>query len=425
MQTIQNPVGPGAEEEQLVPAVACLLRFGATMLRSGTVSLRVREGISCLGRAMGLHRITVDLAFDAITLTAGETGRSLTSASRVSGFGINAYRLGMLEHMVASAQAPLSAATIEAQLDIVDATPPLRSVPTVVFAVAAACAAFACLNNGGPSAMFGAAIGGGIGQWLRMKLLARKLNQFALTAICAVVATAAYCLVAAGLTAAGFDVPVQGAGFISSALFLVPGFPLVAAVVDLLQTDLSIGVTRLAYGIMLVLAGAFGICMVAAAAHLSAAPLPPRWDLGPVLHLLPRGAATFIGACGFAILYNSTWRTVWTVGLLALVGNEIRLGLNDAGVALASATFIGALTVGLMSTAARRFVHEPRIALSVPGVVIMTPGTFADQALIHFNQGDISGALAYAVPGGFVVGAMAVGLAAARLLTDRAWLYDK
>jgi uncharacterized membrane protein YjjB (DUF3815 family) len=327
--------------------------------------------------------------------------------------------------MAAKAQTPLSVAAIEAQLDVVDTTPPLRSELTVILAVAVACAAFASLNNGGPSAMFGAAVGGGIGQWLRMKLLARKLNQFAVTTICAVAATAAYCLVAAGLTAAGFDVPIHAVGFISSALFLVPGFPLVAAVVDLLQIDLSIGVTRLAYGMMLVLAGGFGICMVAAAANLSAAPLPPPWDLGLVLHLLPRAAATFIGACGFAILYNSTWRTVWAVGLLALVGNEIKFGLNDAGMALASATFIGALMVGLMSTAARRFVHEPRIALSVPGIVIMVPGTSAYQALIHFEQGDISGALANAVPGGFVVGAMAIGLAAARLLTDRAYLYDE
>jgi uncharacterized membrane protein YjjP (DUF1212 family) len=425
MQTLQNPAGPGAEEEQLVPAVACLLRFGATMLRSGTVSFRVREGISRLGRAMGLQGITVDLAFDVITVTAGKLGRSLTSTTRVSGFGINAYRLGMLEHMLANARTPLSAAAVTAQLDVVDATPPLRSALTVILAVAIACAAFACLNNGGPSAMLGAAIGGGIGQWLRMELLARKLNQFALTAVCTVVATAAYCLVAAGLTAAGFEVPAQAAGFISSALFLVPGFPLVAAVVDLMQTDLSIGVTRLAYGIMLVFAAGFGICLVAAAAHLSAAPLPPGWDLGPVWHLLPWGAATFIGACGFAILYNSTWRTVWVVGVLALVGNEIRLGLNDAGMALAYATFIGALIVGLMATAARHFVHEPRIALSVPGIVIMTPGTLTYQALIHFVQGDISGALANAVQGGFVIGAMAVGLAAARLLTDRAWLYDE
>src|SRR5882757_2211468 len=103
MQTIQNPVGPGVEEEQLVRAAACLLRFGATMLRSGTVSHRVREGIFRLGRAMGLPRITVNLAFDAITLSVGENGRSLTSASRVSGFGINAYRLGMLEHLAANA----------------------------------------------------------------------------------------------------------------------------------------------------------------------------------------------------------------------------------------------------------------------------------------------------------------------------------
>jgi uncharacterized membrane protein YjjB (DUF3815 family) len=70
-------------------------------------------------------------------------------------------------------------------------------------------------------------------------------------------------------------------------------------------------------------------------------------------------------------------------------------------------------------------VHEPRIALSVPGIVIMVPGTSAYEALIHSERGDISGALVNAVPGGFVVGAMAIGSAAARLLTGQAYLCDE
>jgi uncharacterized membrane protein YjjB (DUF3815 family) len=271
--------------------------------------------------------------------------------------------------------------------------------------------------------MIAAGAGGGFGQALRMRLLGLRLNQFIITTLCAIVASTIYCTFVAGLPLLGVAAPHHAAGFISSTLFLVPGFPLVAALVDLVQGEFSIGVTRLAYGAMLVIAGGFGICIVHGLANLPAAP-PPPCRLDELAALLLRATSTFIGACGFAILYNSSWSIVWTVGVLALVGNDLRLGLHDAGMALAPATFIGALVVGLLATAARRFIDEPRIALTVPGTILMVPGTFLYTALVRFDQGDMVGALADAVPAMFIMGAMAIGLVTARFVTDWTLLYD-
>src|SRR4029434_5587209 len=61
-------------------------------------------------------------------------------------------------------------------------------------------------------------------------------------------------------------------GFISSALFLVPGFPLVAALLDLVQHQTTAGIARLFYGVLLTLAAAFGLSIVAALARLAPAP---------------------------------------------------------------------------------------------------------------------------------------------------------
>ena len=127
---------------------------------------------------------------------------------------------------------------------------------------------------------------------------------------------------------------------------------------------------------------------------------------------------------GFAILYNSSSRTVLAVGVLALVGNELRLALNDAGMTLAPATFLGAFAVGLLASLARQRLHEPRIALTVPGIIIMVPGTYAFQTVVLFDQGDTLAAMQAAVLGGFVVGAMALGLAAARFASDRGWVFE-
>ena len=112
------------------------------------------------------------------------------------------------------------------------------------------------------------------------------------------------------------------------------------------------------------------------------------------------------------------------MGLLALVGNELRLALHDAGMMLAPATFLGALAVGLMASLARHRLHEPRIALTVPGIIIMVPGIYAFQTVVLFNQGNTLAAMQAAVLGGFVVGAMAMGLAAARFVSQRGWIIE-
>ena len=112
------------------------------------------------------------------------------------------------------------------------------------------------------------------------------------------------------------------------------------------------------------------------------------------------------------------------VGLFALAGNELRLALHDAGVSLAAATFVGAFVVGLLASLTRNRLQRARIVLTVPGIIIMVPGTYAFQTVVLFAQGQMLPALQAASLGGFVVGAMAMGLAAARFASERRWLVE-
>jgi uncharacterized membrane protein YjjB (DUF3815 family) len=112
------------------------------------------------------------------------------------------------------------------------------------------------------------------------------------------------------------------------------------------------------------------------------------------------------------------------VGLLAVIGNCVRLELHDAGLGLAAASFIGALLVGLVATLAGRRLRMPRITLTVPGIILMTPGTLCYDTLALFARGDVPAGLADAVQAGFVIGAMAMGLALARIATDRRWAFE-
>jgi hypothetical protein len=86
--------------------------------------------------------------------------------------------------------------------------------------------------------------------------------------------------------------------FVSSVLFLVPGFPLIAALFDLLQYQTVAAVSRLAYGVMILLAVAFGLSIVIAVAgvDLSPQPLP---EIAYPLKLLLRAVASFAAGCAF------------------------------------------------------------------------------------------------------------------------------
>ncbi|HSR77871.1 MAG TPA: threonine/serine exporter family protein [Xanthobacteraceae bacterium] len=421
---VSSHADQGVDPAALTQALETLMYFGALMLRAGNAAFRVRQWMGRLASAMGIDALAVHIAIGGgMTATARRGGAHVTLASEIAPLGINASHLGLLEHLARDARPGLTAAELAVKLKGIEAEPPFYSLAVTAAAVGAASGAFSFLNSGGPSEIVAAFVGGAVGQSLRSLLFRYRFNQYAVTTLSAVVASGVYVLAAHALAWAGLPVSPHAAGFISSALFLVPGFPLIAGLLDLMQHQIVAGITRLAYALMVLTAAAFGLCLVAAGASLTLTAPPPA-QFSELTTLGFRALASFAGGCGFAILYNSTPRTVVTVGCLALVGNELRLAVHDAGMQLALATFLGALVVGLLASVARPWLREPRIALTVPGIIIMVPGTYAFQTVVLLDQGNVLAALEAASLGAFVVGAMALGLATARLASQRGWIVE-
>lgn len=407
----------------LTDAVDGVLRFGASMLQAGDAAFRVRDAMGLVASKLGLDRFVLHITVRGMTATARRDGELVTLASEIGPLGIDARRLNALERLAHDSPHGLTPAELAAGLDAIDAARGLRALPVVSAAVGLASGSFGYLNGGGIVAILAATLAGGLGQALRMLLLRQHLNQYVVAGMCGFVAAGLYYVAARVLVTAGMPAD-QGIGIVAAVLFLVPGFPLVAALLDLLQHQTLAGIVRLAYGAVLLLAAAFGLGIVAGLAGYApiAAPSPPPDNYG--LLLLGRGIASVLGGCGFAILYNSSSRTMLAVGVLALAGNELRLALHDNGFQLASATFLGALAVGLLASLARSRLGEPRIALTVPGIIIMVPGAYAFQAVVLFSRGDVIAGLQPAFLAAFVVGAMALGLATARFATERKWLIE-
>lgn len=394
------------------------------MLRAGDTVFRVRESMGMLAASMGLDSLALHVTIDGMTATVRRGSEAATTAIEIAPLGINASRIGALERLASDSRPGLTTVELSKGLDAIETAPPFNSILVVALAMGLASGAFCYLNGGDLLGIAAAIAAGCLGQLARSLMFRRRFNQYAVTAVCAILASGFYCLLVVSFAGADFG-PSHAVGLVSSVLFLVPGFPLVASLLDLLQHQTMAGLARLAYGIMVLLAAAFGLSAVVAIAGLTAvSPEPVTQDVD-IITLLLRAVASFAGGCGFAILYNSSPRTVLAVGCLALLGNELRLWLHDFGMQLPPATFLGALAVGLLASLVRSGMGVPRIVLTVPSIIIMTPGIYAFHTVVFFNQGDVLSAIEAGGTCGFIVGAMALGLAAARFISDRKWIVER
>ena len=394
------------------------MRFGALMLQAGNTAARTRKWIDALAPKLGFEAVSAVLSLDSITVNVRRQGEWLTAMRSLGPPGINASRIAQLERLARTLRPADPPAKIAAELGEIESAVPRYSFVQIAAAVGLASGAFAFLNGAAAPETFAAAIAGGCGQWLRLWLSRRRLNQYGAAAFSAIVASGLFVLGAAVGSRLGFSFAQYPAGFIASILFLVPGFPLIAALFDLLQYQTVAAVSRFAYGAMMLLAAAFGLSVVVAVGGVDVSRQPPV-ELAYALTLLFRAVASFVSGCAFAMLFNNSPRTVLAAGLLALGANDLRLILIDMGVMLVPAAYFAALSIGLVALLAEHRFDVPPLAMTVSPIVIMIPGVYAFEMIVLFNRGEMLEGLQASASCFSVIGALAMGLAVARFLSSR------
>lgn len=104
------------------------------------------------------------------------------------------------------------------------------------------------------------------------------------------------------------------------------------------------------------------------------------------------------------------------VGRLALV--------DELDVQTPAAVGLAALAAGLLATFAAERTRFSRVTLSVPAVVIMIPGVPLYRSLTYLNNGQMLEALQSLFTVIFTIVGIGMGLAVARMLTDKNWLTE-
>ena len=412
------------EPVELIRQSGAVLRMGKAMLASGTGSYRVKSAMQQVARAFGLDRHEAHVTLTEITTTSHRGSVFRTEVAEVRSIGVNAHRLGELTTFANGLRPGATVDEVNAELDRIDQIPALHSPLANALFAAIACGAFAFLNDGGVVEVLGAFIAAGAGQAVRRYFIHRRFNQFAVTMLAAAVACLAYLGFVSLLGLANGGAAGHEAGFISAVLFLVPGFALVTGALDLAKLDFSAGVARTTYALIILLSAALSVWTVSWVMGMSADPVAAP-SIPILAHIGLRLVASAAGVLGFALMFNSTIRMALGAAAIGMVANVLRLQLADAGVAMQAATILATLAVGLLAAWVAPRLNVPRITVSVPAVVIMVPGAAVYRTVVGLNNGDVEVAVTSGVQAVFVVICIAIGLAAARVLTDRAWAYEK
>ena len=318
------------------------------------------------------------------------------------------------------------------RLDMIERRKPLYSPAFAGLASACACASFVFLLGGGPYDMIGAFVGAGLGHWLRRRLFAHHLNQFFVTFVCVAVAALA-CTGMLRLIGLFDPIALQhDTAYIGAMLFVIPGFPLITGGLDMAKIDFPSGVQRLTYVLCIILMATLAGWMVASIVHLNPQGFEPL-GLNPVINCLLRMMFAFIGVWGFSVMFNSPQRMCLVAATIGLITDTLRLEIVDMGVPAEAGAFIGAFLAGLLASSWRSAVRHgllaphlgyPRICLTVPSIVIMVPGLYMYQAMFHLGQFDTLNALDWAFRAFMVIICLPIGLAMARVVTDKSWRYD-
>lgn len=413
------------EPKHLIKRSDTVLRAGILMLGAGTGSRRVKETMREVAQALDLNTLQAQITFNDITLTVSRRGIFRTQVAEVESVGgVNCDRIAHLQRAAAELQPHSSVKAVNATLDQVEARGRLYPAWGVALTAAVGCATFGLLNNASPietAAVFVAAFAG---QFARVWLSGFKINLIATVALAALVTGLTYAGVTQLLGLAGVATPAEGLGYMATFIYLVPGFPLLTAVLDIARLDLEAGVSRMVYAGLVMLA----VGMVAWALLLPSG-VPSGWVpstlTDPVALTIVRILATFVGVAAFAMMFNAPVGVAVAAGAIATPANLLRFMLIGYAVPAHVAVAIATLVIGLLGWFVGEAFKLPRIILSVPAVIVLVPGVPAYRALVAFNQGELLNALSQGIAAVLIVIGAGAGLAAARMLTDPQWAFTK
>lgn len=216
------------------------------------------------------------------------------------------------------------------------------------------------------------------------------------------------------------------------ALFIVPGVPLINFVSDMLDSHISIGITRAVNTLMIVAAMSFGIVIAIKVCGIDN--FVKDLSMTPHNSYLAYAVAAAISAMGFSMIFNIPRRLLWVVAIGGIIAvctrNFVNLGPSNGNVGLDWGLILGSLIgsslISIICIKAVHIFHTPHHCLSIPSVIPMVPGVLMYRALfalieMHGVVGELTISIHNGIRASLIILCIAIGVAIPNIFA-RKWI---
>ena len=212
---------------------------------------------------------------------------------------------------------------------------------------------------------------------------------------------------------------------IASALFLVPGIPMINALSDILNTYLISGAARLIHTAVIIASMTFGLLFAIGMADFDSF---TSLAMRPESDYLLFATAAAIGATSFAVFFNVPPRLLYAVafgGVLCVCTRNFFV--FELGFDAAMGTLAGATLVSVAAMQAIHWLHTPSLVLIVPAVIPLVPGVLIYRllfAILNIRQlkiDELMSAIQSGVDALLIILSIAIGVAAPNIFASRSF----
>ena len=233
-----------------------------------------------------------------------------------------------------------------------------------------------------------------------------------------------------------YNIQVKEA-LVVSVLYLIPGAVMINSFIDYLEGYFESGTARFIYSLMAILMIAFGFFTSTMIFNINAIKEFSLFDLSNLqsnikMAFEPEGFGLVVSklifggitSLGFALMFNTPKRALWTVFLLGSIGYLIKyLLFQELEMNLILSIFVASCFVGISGMYFAHRTHTPPIIFMIPAVINMIPGLISYEFMMGMINwiscdkgqepavGEIIQTFSYGITTVFILFALAFGVA--------------
>jgi uncharacterized membrane protein YjjP (DUF1212 family) len=350
------------------------LSLGRLLLASGADTDQVQKEMFRFATGFGSEaHLLVTYEGILLTLVSGERFRTKVG-HRLPALNVNMAAVAALSEVVTKVEDhQLSLEQARKALEDIEHRPSIYARWVVVLILGLTAGSLARLFGADWPAFGIAWLSGSLGTWLRLELGRRGFNLFFIPFAGAL---------ASGLIAGLFVLSGLSSTptlcLVAPGMIIVPGVPLVNSVHDIITNHVSFALDRLALGVTVTLAIAFGLFV---AGILTGSHIPV--DVASKVLSVPEDALfSAFAALGYLVLFNVPARIAWPGAVCGVASHTARTLLVHWGIDIVIGTLVGALVANFLAQEFARRFQAPAVTFVFPGVVAMVPGAYAFRAWV-------------------------------------------